>query len=402
MTGVDHLLVVGASVAGLRAIEGARKTGYAGAISLIGAESYLPYDRPPLSKTFLTDARPEPTFYRTEEALRDDLGVDLHLGAPATGLELAGRTVRTTTGEHRYDALVLATGSTARTVPQVGALDGVHTLRTLDDARALRAALDLASRMVVIGGGFIGSEIASAGRSRGLPVTIVEALPTPLVRAVGEQMGAACALLHERNGTELICGTAVEAITGDGRVEHVTLADGTVLDADLVVVGTGADPATGWLEGSGLRLDNGVVCDETLWTGAPGVFAAGDIARWVNPTFGRAMRLEHWTAAGDQGRHAGQSAVDPERRGPFANTPYFWSDWYDANIRFIGIPSDEAHVAIGSPDDGSFLALYRQGDTVVGAFAINQPRHLMKFRPLIARRAGWDEALELGREHASA
>lgn len=401
MTGTDPLVVVGASVAGLRAIEGARKAGYAGPISLIGAEEHLPYDRPALSKAFLTDEHPEPTYYRTEEALREVLGVDLHLGEPATALDTAERVVHMGGADHRYGALVVATGSIARTLPQVG-MPGVHTLRTLDDARALRKALDRATRMVVIGAGFIGSEIASAGRARQLPVTIVEALPTPLVRAVGEQMGAACALLHERNGTELICDTAVDRINGERRVESVTLADGTVLAADLVVVGTGAEPATGWLDGSGLRLDHGIVCDQTLWAGAPGVFAAGDVARWVNPTFGRAMRLEHWTAAGDQGRHAGQCAVAAERRVPFANTPYFWSDWYDANIRFIGIPSDDAQVIIGAPDDGSFLALYREGDTLVGAFAVNQPRHLMKFRPLIAGAASWAEALEFGRQRASA
>ncbi len=287
-------------------------------------------------------------------------------------------------------------------MPEVGTLDGVLTLRTLDDARVLRAALDQAQRMVVVGGGFIGSEIASAGRARGLPVTVVEALPTPLVRAVGGQMGAACAALHQRNGTQLICGVSVDRLEGDGQVERVVLADGSVLEADLVVVGTGADPATDWLNDSGLQLHNGVVCDETLWTGAPGVYAAGDVARWPNPTFDRLMRLEHWTSAGDQGRHAGQSAVDPQLRKAFSSAPYFWSDWYDANIRFLGIPSDEVQVVIGAIDDGSFLSLYREGDTVVGAFAINQPRHLMKFRPLIAGRASWAEALQFGRERASA
>ncbi|PRZ42846.1 NAD/ferredoxin-dependent reductase-like protein [Antricoccus suffuscus] len=402
MTDVDHLVIVGASVAGLRAVEGARKTGYAGRISLIGAEEHLPYDRPPLSKTYLTDEQPQPTFYRTEEAMREQLGVDLFLGQPATGLDVAEQVVHTGATEHRYDALVIATGSTARTMPEVGTLGGVLTLRTLDDARVLRAGLDRATRLVVVGGGFIGSEIASAGRARGLPVTIVEALPTPLVRAIGEQMGAACAALHQRNGTQLMCGVPVDRLEGDGHVERVILSDGAVLEADLVVVGTGADPATGWLGDSGLRLDNGIVCDETLWTGAPGVYAAGDVARWVNPTFDRLMRLEHWTSAGDQGRHAGQSAVDPQARKPFSGAPYFWSDWYDANIRFIGIPSDEVQVVIGSTDDGSFLSLYREGDTVVGAFAINQPRHLMKFRPLIAGRASWAEALEFGRERASA
>lgn len=295
-----RLVVVGASLAGLRAVEAARKAGFPGEITLVGGEEHLPYDRPPLSKAFLDDPDAEPPVYRTDTYLRDDLGVRLRLGAPATAVDSDRRVVQVGGAEVPYTWLVIATGAQARTLPGTEGLAGVHALRTLDDAVAIRAALDAGARTVVVGAGFIGSEVASGARKRGLPATIVEALPTPLIRAVGEEMGAACASLHEANGTDLRCGVGVESIEGDGAVERVRLSDGTVLPADLVVVGIGADPATGWLAGSGIEIDNGVVCDAGLAASKPGVFAAGDVARWHNPLFDRSMRLEHWTSAAEQ------------------------------------------------------------------------------------------------------
>src|SRR5882757_6598986 len=243
---------------------------------LIGAERHLPYDRPPLSKEFLeaTESGAEAAipFFRSDDVFADELGVELLLGAPATALDIARKVVLIGEREVAYDALVIATGSQLRTLPDSEHLDGVHGLRTLDDSLAIRAALDDGARTVVIGAGFIGSEVASSAQKRGVDVTVVEALPTPLVRATGSVMGAAIASLHERNGTALLCGTGVRAVEGDRRVQRVVLEDGTVVEADLVVVGIGVSPCTSWLEGSGLTLDNGVVCDETLWTGTPGVY----------------------------------------------------------------------------------------------------------------------------------
>jgi NADPH-dependent 2,4-dienoyl-CoA reductase/sulfur reductase-like enzyme len=297
-----------------------------------------------------------------------------------------------------YDALVIATGAQLRTLPESDHLAGVHGLRTLDDSLAIRAALDEGARTVVIGAGFIGSEVASSAKKRGVDVTVVEALPTPLVRATGSVMGAAIASLHERNGTTLLCGTGVKAIEGEGRVERVVLNDGTIIDADLVVVGIGVSPCTGWLEGSGLILDDGVRCDETLWAGLPGVYAAGDVANWLNPMFGERQRMENWTAAAEQGAAAARNALDPENAKPYGTVPYFWSDWYGSRIQFVGIPeSDEVLMVDGDGDvetDGRWTALYRHGDRLVGALAVNGQAVIMKYRKMIAQQASWNDALD--------
>ncbi|MBK1787309.1 NAD(P)/FAD-dependent oxidoreductase [Prauserella cavernicola] len=394
----ENLVVVGASLAGLRAVEAARKAGFRGAITLVGAEEHLPYDRPPLSKSFLDDRDPEPPVFRTESVLRDDLGVELSLGTPATGLDVAGKQVRVGERCLDYDALVIATGATARTLPGSQHLAGVHTVRTLDDAVAVRKALDAGARTLVVGAGFIGSEIASGARARGLDVTVVEAQATPLVRAVGEVMGSACSRLHHDNGTDLRCGVGVQRVEGDGRVERVVLSDGSVIDAELVVVGIGATPATDWLRDSGLTLDsldNGVVCDETLCTGAEGVYAAGDVARWHNPVFERAMRLEHWTSAAEQGALAARNALDPAAATPYRTVPYFWSDVYGSRIQFVGVPaSDEVRVVEGDPDRGGrIVALYREGDRLAGALTINGQNVIMKYRGLITKATSWPDAL---------
>ncbi|WP_433237687.1 NAD(P)/FAD-dependent oxidoreductase [Streptosporangium sp. CA-135522] len=392
-----RLVVVGASLAGLRAVEAARRSGFDGSITLIGAEPHLPYDRPPLSKEFLSGAELPP--FRSEDVLRDGLGTELALGTAATTLDTAARAVWAGDREYGYDALVIATGATARTLPGTEGLDGVHTLRTRDDAIAVRRALDAGARTVVVGAGFIGSEVASAARERGLEVTIVEALPTPLVRAVGETMGTACAVLHIRNGTDLRCGAGVAAIEGERRVERVRLTDGTVLPADLVVAGIGAVPAVDWLAGSGLSLDKGVVCDETLCTGAPGVYAAGDVARWRNPAFDRHMRLEHWTSAAEQGAVAARNALDPGNAKPYSTVPYFWSDWYGSRIQFVGVPAtDEIRVVDGDPGGDRFVALYREGGRLAGTLTMNGQAQIMKYRGLIMRGASWAEGLEFA-EH---
>ena len=392
MTDQAAFVVVGASLAGLRAVEAARKAGYTGRLVLVGAEPHLPYDRPPLSKAFLDPGEPPPMpHHRTQDEL-DGLDVELRLGTPATGLDTAAREVVLADGERLpYRQLVLATGAKARHLPGER-LPGVHALRTVDDARAIRDALDAGCRTVVVGGGFIGSEVASAARKRDLPVTVLEAAPTPLVRAVGGQMAPACAALHARHGTELRCGVGVTALEGDGRVEQVVLSDGQVLPAELVVVGIGADPVTDWLQGSGLELDDGVVCDQTL-RAASGVYAAGDVARWHNPQFDRAMRLEHWISAAEQGAAAARNALDPYNASPYKTVPYFWSDWYTDKLQMVGIAdADEVHV-VGELDDSRWVALYRSGDALVGALSLNLPGKIMKYRAMIMRGTAWNDAL---------
>lgn len=400
MSDPRRLVVVGASLAGLRAVEAARKTGFDGEIVLIGAEEHLPYDRPPLSKAFLgaageTGELAEVPFFRTEETLRDELGVDVRLGAPATALDTVARRVTVGDDQIAYDALVIATGAHARLLPGTEGLDGVYPLRTLDDSLAVRDKLEAGARTVVIGAGFIGSELASTARKRGLEATIIEALPTPLVRATGHEMGAAIAALHELNGTSLRCGVGVASIEGDGKVERVVLADGTSIEADLVVVGIGVIPSVGWLEGSGLTIDNGIVCDETLWTGVPGVYAAGDIANWINPTLGERQRMENWTAAAEQGAAAARNALDPENAKPYGTVPYFWSDWYDVRIQFVGSPeADEVLLVDGDPGGGSrWVALYRRGDRLIGALTVNGQAEIMKYRVQIMKGGSWEDAL---------
>jgi NADPH-dependent 2,4-dienoyl-CoA reductase/sulfur reductase-like enzyme len=397
------LVVVGASLAGLRAVEAARKAGFEGRITLIGAESHPPYDRPPLSKEFLyPDHAPEPVVFHSSAELVDDFGVEVLLGAPATGLNLDARTVRAGGVDTPYDALVIATGAAARELPGTSHLSGVHVLRDLNDAQAVRRALDDGARTVVIGAGFIGSEVASAARKRGLDATIVETLPTPLVRAIGRDLGSALSGLHERSGTTLICGQPVTGIEGTGAVERVRLADGTVIEADLVVVGVGAVPRTDWLASSGLQLDDGVVCDEFLQTSAPGVYAAGDVARWNNPQFDRMMRVEHWSNAAEQGARAARNALFPATAEPYATVPYFWSDWYGSRIQFVGLAASEDHeVVSGDLASDHFVALYREDNKLTGALTLNGQRHIMKYRRLIIQGATFDDAVAFSRTVAA-
>lgn len=396
---IRRLVVVGASLAGLRAVEAARKAGFAGEIVLIGAEPHLPYDRPPLSKNYQDASdglvEPDAPTFRTSEDF-ESLGVELLLGQRATGIDVGRRMVLMDDREVSYDALVIATGSRPRLLPGSEHLSGVHVLRSLDDARHVRAALDRGARTVVIGAGFIGSELASSARKRGLDVTIVEALPTPLVRAVGPEMGSAIASLHERHGTRLLCGSGVAAVEGDEHVERVVLADGTELPADLVVVGIGVVPDVEWLEGSGLTLDNGIVCDENLWTGIPGVFAAGDVANWPNAAVGERQRMENWTAAAEQGAAAARNAVSPDGPRPYSTVPYYWSDWYDLRIQFVGSPlADEVLVVDGDASVGDrWVALYRRGDRLIGALAVNAPTEIMKYRVQIMKGGSWQDALD--------
>jgi NADPH-dependent 2,4-dienoyl-CoA reductase/sulfur reductase-like enzyme len=397
------LVVVGASLAGLRAVESARKSGYSGRVTLIGAEEHLPYDRPPLSKEFL---RAEPTadpVFRTERTLREDLGVNLRLGQYASGLDCRRHVVHLDGEEVPYSALVIATGAQARTLPNTAKLRGVFTLRTLDDARSVREALDAGARTVIIGAGFIGSEVASAARKRGLPVTIVEAAPVPLTRSVGLEMGSLLADLHRREGVDLRLGTEVERINGNGSVQSVVLTGGAEIPADLVVVGIGAAPSTGWLEDSGIELDardKGVLCNRTLGTKAPRVHAAGDVCHWTSELFGRRVRLEHWTSAAEQGALAAHNALNPDQAKQYDTVPYFWSDWYDNRIQFVGEPSaDDVWVIAQRWDDRKLLALYRKEDRIVAALTVNRPTLIMKLRRMIARRASWQEAVEFGNEN---
>lgn len=420
-----RIVVVGASLAGLRAAEELRYQGFAGVITVIGDEPHLPYDRPPLSKQVLAGEWPVERIalaVATDGGL-DALDLDWRLGARAVGLDPAAREVTLAGGDVvAYDGLVVATGAAPRELPGTEPLAGVHTLRTLDDCLALRQHLDAgAHRVVVVGAGFIGSEVAATCRTAGCEVTLLEALPVPLARALGDEMGAVMGELHRDHGVDLRLAVGVAGFEGDGRVERVRLADGGAVEADLVVVGIGVTPNTAWLEGSGLALDDGVVCDATTLVG-PGIVAAGDVARWPSHRFGELMRVEHWDNAIAMGEHAARrllaepafsSGAPPDVTAPtnaasggtasnpapglpaYDPVPWFWSDQYDRKIQLAGRSSqaDEVAVVDGSPAERRFVALYRRGDRLAGALAMNRPRLLVTYRRLVERGASWDEAL---------
>lgn len=393
-------MVVGASLAGLRAVETLRHLGFAGALWLVGAEPHLPYDRPPLSKELLAGV-----WEHDEIVLRrapyDELDLRLLLGVRAERLDLPARRVELGDGRALpFDGLVIATGATPRRLAGVPDVDGIFTLRTIDDALALRARLDAGPRVCVVGAGFIGAEVAATCRRRGLEVTVLEALPQPMVRGVGEQVGAVLARLHRDRGVDLRLGVTVEGVDGTGRVERVRLADGTAVECDVLLVAVGVTPETRWLEGSGLVLDDGVVCDETCLA-APGVVAAGDLARWPNPRFGgEVMRIEHWTNATEQGVYAARRLLVGEGSiEPFAPVPFVWSDQYDVKIQVVGrfSGSDRMTPVDGTLDGERFVVAFERSGRIAGALAFSNPRRIAQLRRLVAEHAPFSDALALSR-----
>lgn len=381
--------MVGASLAGLSAARSLRKQGYDGRLVLIGDEAHRPYDRPPLSKEFLAGTLGEAELGL--EADGEDLGAEWLLGTRAIGLDRTDRSVRLADGRGvRADGIVIATGAAARTLPGADGLTGVHTLRTLDDARALRDELALGGRLVVIGGGFIGAEVASTAYALGLDVTVVEAAPTPLAGPLGETMGAVVSGLHADHGVRLLCGTGVKGLSGERRVEAVLLADGRSVPADIVVVGVGARPCVDWLAGSGVALENGVKCGADGRTSLAGVVAVGDCANWYDPRVGAHRRVEHWTGALERPAAAvaallAGGAVEPGVPRP----PYFWSDQYGVKIQFVGYSggADSVTVEEGAVGDRNVLAVYRRGGEPVAALGMNQPRLFVRWRKQLAAPA---------------
>ncbi|MEV2273358.1 NAD(P)/FAD-dependent oxidoreductase [Nonomuraea africana] len=379
---MNTVCVVGASLAGLLTARALRAQGYAGRLVLVGEERHRPYDRPPLSKDFLRGAVGEADLALEGEG--EELGIEWRLGVAATGLDAVARRVTLSDGTSiRADGIVIATGAAARELPGSRELAGVHTLRTLDDARALRGDLESAKRMVVIGGGFIGAEVAATARDLGLDVTLVESGTAPLAGVLGHSMAEAIATLHERRGVRLMRGAYVTELTGTERVDGVRLADGTRLPADVVVVGIGAIPNTSWLEGSGLELGDGVVCDEGGGTSVPGVVAVGDCAAWFDPAQGDHHRIEHWTGARQRAAVAAATLLSGGTARPEPARPaYFWSDQFDIKIQFIGHArhADSVTVEEGDLADHSFLAVYRQGDRPVAVLGVNQVRLFTRWR----------------------
>jgi NADPH-dependent 2,4-dienoyl-CoA reductase/sulfur reductase-like enzyme len=371
----DRVLVVGASAAGLATAEALRRKGYQGPLTVLGAEAHLPYDRPPLSKKVLSGSwEPERTRLRQSDAL-GALDAEFVLGEPAVGLDAANRTVRTAAGrELTADAIVLATGLRPRTLPGQEGLAGVHVLRTLDDAVALRADLLSAARVVVVGDGVLGTEIAATARGMGLDVTMAGPQSAPLALQFGQPVAGLLAELHAEHGVGLRLGDGVTGLVEErGRVAGVRLASGEVLPADVVVVAFGAAPVTEWLSGSGLLTDNGVLCDSRC-RAAEGIYAAGDVARWHHEDLDVLLRLENRTNATEQAIAVAGNILGEDR--PYVPVPYFWTDQFDAKIQVYGVLSPHAEVSIADGDVAArrFVARYRQNGRVVGVLGWNMPK----------------------------
>ncbi|MEV0145429.1 MULTISPECIES: FAD-dependent oxidoreductase [unclassified Nonomuraea] len=394
---MNRIVIVGASAGGLAGAEALRRAGYQGVLTLVGEEPHLPYDRPPLSKQILTGVWEPGRLPLRPEADIHGLDLDLRLGVAASGLDLAGRAVALADGTRvPYEGLVVATGVRPRRLPGSEGVAGVHTLRTLEDALALKARLLPGRRLVIVGAGFIGAEVAAVARGLGVEVTMLEAGPLPLAQAIGEQAGRFLADTHREHGVDLRTNAAVREITGSGgSVTGVRLADDTVLPADDVLVAVGSAPNTEWLHSSGLTVADGLVCDE-FSAAAPGVYGVGDVARWHNPLFGTTMRVEHRTNAAEQGMAVARNLLDPDSRRPFAPVPYFWSDQYGMKIQAYGHlrGHDEAVVVDGDLAQRRFLIAYRRHDRLTAALAVGMsPRTLRTWRGLIAAAATWTAAL---------
>ena len=377
-------MIVGGGLAAARTAEQLRRSEYAGAITIVSDEAHLPYDRPPLSKEVLRSETDDVTLKPAEFYAEKDITV--LLGNGARSLDTAAQTLTLADGsELGYDELIIATGLLPKRISSFPDLEGIFVLRSMDESLALRKAAGAARRAVVIGAGFIGCEVAASMRGLGVDVVLVEPQPAPLASVLGEQIGGLVTRLHRDEGVDVRCGVGVTEVSGEGRVQKVTLGDGTELDADLVVVGIGSRPATEWLDGSGITVDNGVVCDDAGRASAPHVWAIGDVASWRD-TVGGQVRVEHWSNVADQAR-----ALVPALLGQDApatvSVPYFWSDQYDVKIQCLGEPEATDTVHIVEDDGRKFLAYYERDGVVVGVVGGGMPGKVMKARSKIAAGA---------------
>ena len=378
---MKRIVVVGASLAGVNAVETLRDAGFRGSLTLISDELDTPYDRPPLIRTAtLRGQAPVALRPRTWYADKD---VTLLRGEAAVGLEVATREVVLSGGGRvPYDGLVVATGSRANTT--ISGAEHVLPVRRLGEATRLARRLRGSKSVAVIGAGFLGLELGAALRTQGWAVQVVEVAPAPLARVLGDEVGAWFLELHERHGVHVRCEALATAVEAAGQGYRLHLHEGTELEADLVIGAMGATPEVEWLAGSGVPTADGVLCDERLQTGVPGIVAAGDIARWYNPLFDQVMRVEQWTNAVEQGRHAALSLLGSTV--PYSAVPYLWSDQFGARMKFVGVASAAAEVRIEHRSSQTLSAQYLRDGVQVGGLCVNATGQLARHRARIAQR----------------
>ncbi len=386
----NGIVIVGGGLAAARTAEQLRRSEYTGPVTIVSDEVHLPYDRPPLSKEVLRK-EVDDTALKPREWY-DENDITLRLGSAATGLDTREQTVTLADGTVLgYAELVIATGLVPRRIPAFPDLEGIRVLRSFDESLALREHASAARHAVVVGAGFIGCEVAASLRGVGVDVVLVEPQPQPLAAVLGEQIGELVARLHRDEGVDVRLDVGVTEVRGEGHVDTVVLTDGTELPADLVVVGIGSRPATEWLDGSGIEVDNGVLCDEAGRTSAPNVWALGDVASWRDP-LGHQARVEHWSNVADQAR-----VVVPAMLGQdvpsIAVVPYFWSDQYDVKIQCLGEPQATDIVHMIEDDGRKFLAYYERDGVLVGVVGGGLPGKVMKARAKIAAGAPISEML---------
>lgn len=383
-------MIVGGGLAAARTAEQLRRAEYAGPITIVSDEVHLPYDRPPLSKEVLR-SEIDDTALKPREWY-DEKDITLRLGQAAIGIDTAAQTVTLADGTSLgYDELVIATGLVPRRIPSLPDLDGIRVLRSFDECMALRSHASSAKKAVVVGAGFIGCEVAASLRGLGVEVVLVEPQPTPLASVLGEQIGALVTRLHRDEGVDVRTGIGVAEVRGEGRVDTVVLTDGTEVPADLVVIGIGSHPATDWLDGSGIEVDNGVVCDDAGRTSAPHVWALGDVASWRDAA-GHQVRVEHWSNVADQTRVVVPAMLGREVPSTVV-VPYFWSDQYDVKIQCLGEPEATDTVHIVEDDGRKFLAYYERDGALVGVVGGGLPGKVMKVRAKVAAAVPISEIL---------
>jgi 3-phenylpropionate/trans-cinnamate dioxygenase ferredoxin reductase subunit len=372
MSTSETFVIVGGGLAAAKAAQALREEGFDGRVVLLGDEGVPPYERPPLSKDYLRGEVGREAIWAQEDGWYDSHDVELRTGTHATELAPGSSEVVLDGGERiAFDQLLLATGSAPRRIPVPGAeLDGVHLLRNVGDSDALRAAFEPGVRVVVIGAGWIGCEVAASAKQLGAEVAMVAPEAVPLERVLGPEVGAIYREVHASHGIELALGTGVEAIEGSGRATGVRTTDGRTLPAEVVVVGIGVAPRTELAEAAGLRVEDGVLVDDRLRTSVPTVFAAGDIARAQHPLFGESVRVEHWANALEQGPAAARNMLG--RDLAYDRVPYFFSDQYDVGMEYAGhAPSYDRVVFRGDPATFEFIAFWMRGDRVIAGMNVN-------------------------------